>query len=144
MKHVLPLTVILCLIWLGALPAPAGAVSTTATYTGGGWTLILTFRHATYGQIMSGKFHSAHRTFPVYGDWIPAADEGSDLLRFYGHPYGPKSPLGLVGLATLFNTCTPSCVASNHFKLVETSVSPQLSAKLPGVDKRSLLLRLHT
>ena len=144
MKRVTVVTVLPCLIWFIFVTGSADAASRTGTYTGGGWTLTLTFRRATYGQAMSGTFRSAHQTFTVEGDWIPAADEGSDLLRFYGRPFGPKSPLGLVGLATLANTCSPSCVASTHYKLVETSVSPQISTKLPGVGKPSLVLQLHT
>jgi AhpD family alkylhydroperoxidase len=93
---------------------------------------------------MSGTFRSAKQTFQVQGDWIPAGDQGSDLLGFFGHPFGPTSPMGLVGLATLTNTCTPSCVASHQYKLTETSVSPQLSTKLPGVGKPTLLVHLHS
>lgn len=143
-KFVRAMAVTLALISSIYLPPTTTAASPRATYTGGGWTLTLTFHKAAYGQTMGGSFHSAHQWFPVHGDWIPAADQGSDLLRFYGHPFGPKSPLGLVGLATLTNTCTPSCVASNTRKLVEMSVSPQISARLPGVGKPALLLHLHT
>jgi hypothetical protein len=52
--------------------------------------------------------------------------------------------MGLVGLATLTNTCAPTCVASNHYKLVEVSVSPQVATTLPGVGKPTLLVQLHT
>jgi hypothetical protein len=143
MNRALPIALLVCLVWFGCLSVPVGAAAATATYTGGGWTLTLTFRQATYGQTMSGTFHSAHTTFHVQGDWIPAADQGSDLLRFYGHPFGVKSPMGLVGVATLANTCTPTCVASKRYRLVEVSVSPQVSAKVPGVGKAALLLQLH-
>ena len=121
---------------------PAGAAS-PATYTGGGWTLTLTFQKTAQGQVMSGSFRSGSKSYAVHGDWVPAADQGIDLLRFYGHPFGPKSSTGLVGLATLGNTCAPSCVASNHYKLAEVSI-PLLSGKLPGINKPSLVLQLHT
>ena len=134
--------VLLCSAWAGASSASAVAASNTARYTGGGWTLTLTFQKTAYGQVMQGWFYSARHRYTVHGDWIPAADQGSDLLRFYGRPFGPTSPVGLVGVATLANTCVPSCVASRHYKLVEVSPSPMLSRRLPGVGKASLQLRL--
>jgi hypothetical protein len=120
------------------------SAASSATFTGGGWTLTLSYHQAAYGQTMSGMFRSARQAFQVSGDWIPAADQGSDLLRFYGHPFGPKSPLGLVGVATLGNTCTPSCVASKHYQLQELSGLATLPNKLPGVGQPSLLVQLRT
>jgi hypothetical protein len=109
------------------------------TYQGGGWTLAL------IGTTLSGTFSGHGHSYPVKGDWIPAADAGGDLFRFYGHPYGAKTPLGLVGLATLYNTCKPNCAASKTFTLHEIT-SPQLfmvSKTLPGMNRPSLTLTLH-
>jgi len=71
-----------------------------------------------------------HR-YHVEGDWIPAADCGGDLLRFYGHPYaGIRS---LVSVATLYNTCDRDCVGSRTYALSNISFWT-----LPGTKARSM------
>lgn len=143
MKLRIFLPLLLVCAWFSALAVPSHAAATKAIYTGGAWTLALTYQQAAYGRTASGTFRSAHQSFQVYADWVPTAGQGSHLLRFHGHPFSPTSPLGLVGLATLANTYMPTCVASNHYNLTKTSVSPQISAKLPGMGKASLILHLH-
>jgi hypothetical protein len=141
MKHKLLLTLALLLLSYGSLAQRASAASHTSRLTGGGWTLTIIAKQAPYGLTMTGSFRSANRSFKMSGDWIPAGDAGSDLLRFYGHPFGPKSPMGLVGVATLTNTCNPNCAASKHDILGEVSGLPQLNSTLPGVGKRSIILK---
>ena len=138
------LSLFAALVCFGAVASRASAAASSATFTGRGWTLTLSYHQAAYGQTLSGIFRSARQSFRVIGDWIPAADQGSDLLRFYGHPFGPKSPQGLVGVATLSNTCTPTCVASTRYKLQELPGLATLPNKLPGVDLPSLLVQLRT
>ncbi len=134
----LVLVLVLVLALDGSLPvmARSGQASSTGTWSGSGWTLTLTFPRAA---VFHGSFRSARHSFQVRGDWIPAGDQGSYLLRFYGHPFTPKSPIGLVGVAILYNTCTPYCAASKRYKLL---VVPTLTLPktLPGVGKRSLAL----
>jgi hypothetical protein len=143
MNLVRPLALALILISLSALPATARAGTThTGVWTGSSWTLTLHFPSSGETHPFQGSFRSAHHSFQVRGDWIPAGDAGSDLLRFYGHPFTPNSPIGLVGVAILYNTCTPYCAASRHYKLV---VVPTLSLpkKLPGTGTTSLALTIH-
>jgi hypothetical protein len=137
----LTLTLALLLLLPSALPATAqtARARSTGTWTGAGWTLTLTFPGGNRTKPLQGTFRSAHNSFPVQGDWIPAADAGSYLLRFYGHPFAPTSPIGLVGVAILYNTCTPYCAASKHYKLL---VVPTLTLPktLPGTGTRALTL----
>lgn len=142
MNRTLWVALMLCLVGFWCLPGGVHAAS-SATYTGGGWTLKLTFGQAAYGQTMSGRFYSGNKSYPVHGDWIPAGDAGSDLLRFYGHPFGPRSAVGLVGVATLANTCTPNCATSRHYKLTAVPLYRGTTAKLPGVGKASLVVLIH-
>lgn len=143
MRYLTALILTLSLALAGSLPATAlGApAKSTGVWTGSGWTLTLIFSKGATTPF-HGSFRSAHRSFQVRGDWIPAGDAGSDLLRFYGHPFTPTSPIGLVGVAILYNTCTPYCAASRHYKLV---VVPTLTLpkKLPGTGTKSLALTAH-
>src|SRR5437588_8954970 len=86
------------LVSLGLTSSRASAAA-ASTFVGGGWTLTLSYSQTAHGQVMAGTFHSNKKSFRVAGDWIPAGDAGSDLLRFYGHPFGQRSPIGLVGVA---------------------------------------------
>jgi hypothetical protein len=142
MKRIPPPAFVLIFIVLNASPAAARPTAThTGVWTGSGWTLTLNFSGGETKPFV-GSFRSAHKSFAVKGDWIPAGDAGSDLLRFYGHPFTPTMPIGLVGVAILYNTCTPYCAASKHYKLV---VVPTLTLpkKLPGTGTTSLALTIH-
>ena len=137
MKCSRPLALALILIVLTSLPgATRAAEKHIGIWTGSGWTLTLSFPTGNQTQPFKGTFRSAHKSFQVKGDWIPAGDAGSDLLRFYGHPFTATSPIGLVGVAILYNTCNPYCAASKHYKLV---VVPTLTLpkKLPGTGTTS-------
>ncbi|HZU12545.1 MAG TPA: hypothetical protein VFB58_06865 [Chloroflexota bacterium] len=138
----LPLALLLLLVV--SLPAAAGDARTraTGTWTGSGWTLTLTFPEGNWTHSLQGRFRSARQSFPVRGDWIPAGDQGSYLLRFYGHPFTPSSPMGLVGVAILYNTCTPNCAASRHYKLV-VDRTLTLPKTLPGTGTGSLALTIR-
>jgi hypothetical protein len=137
------LSLLLALSYFSCSSTTAGA-DTSTSYAGRGWTLTLTYKSAAHGSKMSGTFRSRRQSFRVMWDWIPAADQGSDLLRFYGHPFGPKSPVGLVGVATLGNTCNPTCVASKQYRLQEVPNLATLPNTLPGVGQPSILLRLSS
>lgn len=143
MKRIRPLALALILIALSVFPSTARAAGThTGVWTGSGWTLTLNFPGGGETKPFVGSFRSAHKSFQVKGDWVPAGDAGSDLLRFYGHPFTPTMPIGLVGVAILYNTCVPYCAASKHYKLV---VVPTLTLpkKLPGTGTTSLALTIH-
>jgi hypothetical protein len=124
----------------GVTPSRANA-ATTSTFVAGGWTLTLSYQQTARGEVMAGTFRSVRHSYPVKGDWIPAADEGADLLRFYGHPFGSKSAVGLVGVAELGNTCTPSCAGSIRYRLQEV-LNLLTAGKLPGVGRPAIFLQL--
>jgi hypothetical protein len=84
---------LLVLVLVGA--APGAQAATSSTFVGSGWTLTLSYSQGANGQVMAGTFHSRKKSFRVAGDWIPAGDAGGDLLRFYGHPFGQRSAIGL-------------------------------------------------
>lgn len=143
MKYTRLLALALILVTLSALPDTSRAAGKpTGIWTGSGWTLTLHFPGGNWTQSLQGTFRSTRHSFPVRGDWIPAGDAGSYLLRFYGHPFTATSPIGLVGVAILYNTCNPYCAASKHYKLV---VVPTLTLpkKLPGTGTTSLALTIH-
>ena len=142
MKRLRVFAPLLLLISLTSTSSDAVA-ATPSSFVGGGWTLTLTYSQTANGQVMAGTFHSSKKSFRVAGDWIPAGDAGSDLLRFYGHPFGQRSPIGLVGVATLANTCNPYCAASTHYRLREVPNLITLRTTLPGVGRASLVLRLR-
>lgn len=124
----------------GGIPSGVNA-ATTYTFVGGGWTLTLSYQQTDYGEVMAGMLRSVRHSYPVEGDCIPAADEGADLLRFYGHPFGSKSAVGLVGVAELGNTCTPSCAGSTRYRLQEV-LNLLTAGKLPGVGRSAIFLQL--
>lgn len=126
------------------LTTSEASAATSSTFVGGGWTLTFTYSQTANGQVMAGTFHSNKKSFRVAGDWIPAGDAGGDLLRFYGHPFGQRSPIGLVGVATLVNTCNPYCAASTHYRLREVPNLVTLRTTVPGVGRASIVLRLRT
>jgi hypothetical protein len=118
------LTSIFCCDWTSS----AGAAVTKSIYAGNGWKLTLTFAQMSYGESFHGSLTHGKKTYHTEGDWIPAADQGSDLLRFYGRPFGNVQ--GLVSVAILSNTCTPFCAASTTYTL-----APIKPWTLPGQSK---------
>jgi hypothetical protein len=143
MFHIKRLPVALLIVVASVAIVPSGAnAATTNTFVGGSWTLTLSYRQTAQGLVMAGTFRSARHSYAVTGDHIPAADQGADLLRFYGHPFGPLSSTGLVGVATLANTCTPSCATSLRYRLQEVPNLFSLRNKLPGVGRTAMLLQL--
>lgn len=116
----------------------AAAVRTTWTYKGAGYTLTLTFGHVWFGYTDHGTLAYHNHRYHVEGDHVPAGDAGGELLRFYGHPFGNVSPLGLISVATLYNTCEPSCASGRTYAL--TTV---MDWRLPGSTVRSVRLVVH-
>lgn len=117
-----------------AAAAETGAGSQVSVFTGSGWTLRLHSVKSRYRSIQGTLRHGTHQ-YHVEGDWIPAADAGGDLLRFYGHALPRTSYYGLVGVATLYNTCNPNCAAGRHYALKALS-----QWSLPGTARRNVIL----
>lgn len=113
--------------------APNAHAARSITYRAPGWKLTITGSTAPYGEVMSGTLTHAGKQYRMLGDWIPAGDAGSDLLRFYGVPFGTQQ--GLVSVAILFNTCTPYCAASRTYKL-----RTLWRWKLPGSNLTTLIV----
>lgn len=117
----------LALAGITILPSLAQAANNTAKYTAKGYTLSITGYQSQYGQMFKGTWTAHNKRYHVEGDWVPAADAGSDLLRFYGKPFPGMKGLGLVAVATLADTCQPNCAASKTYMLKALS-----NWKLPG------------
>jgi hypothetical protein len=139
MKRIVLIALLALLVSAMLWRSQARAAPTKTVFKGGGWTLTLNSARTSYGQALSGSFTSRTRSFPVHGDWIPAGDAGGDLLRFYGHPFTPSFPMGLVGLATLYSTCQPNCAQARTYTLRGIAPFP----RLPGVNRGILTLRIQ-
>jgi hypothetical protein len=101
-----------CLFLTFAIASPAGAAPQTERYIGAGYTLTITYARTYYTSSPStlhGRLLYSGHAYHVEGDWIPAASQGGDLLRIYGHPFLGQPFVGLVSVATLYNTCDPDC-----------------------------------
>lgn len=139
MKRILLIALMALIVGAVFWRSQAHAASVTTVYKGSGWTLTMTSAKASYGTAYSGSFKSTSKSFPMHGDWIPAGDAGGELLRFYGHPFTPSAPMGLVGLATLYSTCQPNCAQSRTYTL--RGIAP--FTKLPGVNRATLTLKIQ-
>jgi hypothetical protein len=129
-------TLLVCLAVV--ISTPTSAAGRISMFRGNGWSLTLTASQAPYGSTVQGTLVHGSKRYQVEGDWIPAADEGGDLLRFYGHPFPGQKLLGLVGTATLYNACIPFCAASKTYYL-----KPLPSFGIPGYTKtRAITLKL--
>jgi hypothetical protein len=120
------LTSICCCDWTSS----ASAAVKKSIYAGNGWKLTLTFAQMSYGETFHGSLTHGKKSYRTEGDWIPAADAGADLLRFYGQPFPNVKAQGLISVAILSNTCTPYCAASTTYTL-----APISSWTLPGQSK---------
>jgi hypothetical protein len=108
------------------------------TYRGSGWTLSIWSLKSPYSAIR-GTLSHAGQSYHVEGDWIPAGDAGGDLLRFFGHPFQSSSFVGLVGLATLYNTCSPDCADGRTYLL-----KGAMGWVLPGTQLHTVKLVIQT
>ncbi|MGH2448000.1 MAG: hypothetical protein ACRDFS_05290 [Chloroflexota bacterium] len=121
-------------IFAGA--SPSFAASHTSVFQGHGYTLNLVAGHSKYGLTQTGSLRVKGKVYQLRGDWIPAGDAGGELLRFFGTAFGHVK--GLVGVATLYDTCIPNCAASRHYQL-----SAMIGFSIPGpAGKGKVILTL--
>jgi opacity protein-like surface antigen len=113
---------------------PALAAAHTSHFTAAGWTLTLVSGNAAYGSTLTGSIVHNGKSYMMLGDWIPAADAGGDLLRFYGSPFDHVK--GLVSVASLYSTCVPNCASSRTFVLHSLA-----EWSLPGTSKHTIKLK---